>query len=92
MNESEREREHLAEAIVTAWRDDAHRAQLVADPVRVLRDAGLPLPSDCTVTVLENPDRVSYVAVPRPEELTAGELDEDELQLAQEGNGGNGGY
>jgi len=73
MTESEKHRGVVAEATVKAWKDEAYRARLLDDPAGVLQDAGLELPAGCKVTMLENTGGVVHVAIPRLEDMAAGE-------------------
>ncbi len=82
MSEHENERVVVGGAIVRAWRDEAYRRQLLGDPATVLREAGLELPAGCRVTVLEDTDAVAHVAVPRAEDLTAGQKERFAAELA----------
>jgi uncharacterized membrane protein YgcG len=82
MSEHENERAVIAGVIVGAWRDDSFRTRLLDDPVRVLEEAGLVLPADCRVTVLEDTPTVRHVAIPRLEELVAGERERLMAELA----------
>ena len=40
------------EVIVRAWTDEDYMAQLLADPLPLLRDAGFEVPEDATVSVM----------------------------------------
>jgi hypothetical protein len=53
--------------IARAWRDPAFKAKLIADPKAVLQEAGVTLPADITVQVLENTDtHMHFVLPPKP--------------------------
>ena len=82
MSERENERVLTADVIVGAWRDDAYRERLLADPAGVLAEAGLQLPAGCRVTALENTGKVWHLAVPRLEDLAAGERERFGAELA----------
>ena len=82
MNERENERVVTADVIVGAWRDDAYRERLLADPAGVLAEAGLHLPAGCRVTALENTGTVWHLAVPALEDLAAGEKERFGAELA----------
>ena len=64
MKTSEQQRAAVAKVIVNAWRDKAYRNALLADPAGTLQGAGLALPQDAAVTVLEDRPGVAHVAVP----------------------------
>ena len=82
MSASENERVIAAEVVVNAWRDEAYRAQLMDDPAGVLKEAGLTLTAGCTVTVLENAPSVWHLAIPRLEDLAAGQKEQFAADLA----------
>ena len=81
MSESEKERVIAAEVLVNAWRDEAYRSRLLDDPVGILKEAGLSLPAECRVTVLENSPAVWHIAIPRLEDLAAGEKEQFMAEL-----------
>lgn len=83
MTESEKQRAVVAEATVRAWKDEAYRTRLLDDPAGVLRGAGLELPAGCKVTMLENTGSVAHVAIPRLEDMAAGEKDWFMAELAR---------
>jgi len=83
MSESEKERAIVAELIVNAWRDEAYREKLIGDPAATLKDAGLALPADCRVTVLEDTSTVSHISIPRLEDVAAGEKEQFMADLAR---------
>ena len=82
MGEREQERAVVAEAIVNAWRDDGYRERLITDGAAVLRDAGLALPADCRVVVVENGDGIWHLSVPRAEGAPDGEMQQFVADLA----------
>lgn len=65
MTDNEREVAVVAQVVANAWRDEAYRAALLADPAAVLADAGLNLGDGVDVTVLADTDEVRHLAVPR---------------------------
>jgi hypothetical protein len=82
MSESENDRVIVAELIVNAWRDEAYREKLIGDPAGALKDAGLALPADCRVTVLEDTGAVSHISIPRLEDMAAGGKEQFMADLA----------
>jgi hypothetical protein len=64
MSTPEQQRAAVAEVIVKAWRDDAYRSELLADPAGQLRAAGVVLPLGAHVTVLADRPGVAHIAVP----------------------------
>jgi hypothetical protein len=82
MSDIEQERAIIAEVIVTAWKDQAYREKLAADPAGVLMEAGLELPADCRVTVVENTGTVSHVSIPRLEDMAATDKEQFMAELA----------
>jgi hypothetical protein len=72
----------LDEAAAKALDDDNYRQALLADPTAVLRDAGLIVPDDLEVVVVENTQQRVYLALPArpPAEV---QLDVSEVDLTQ---------
>jgi hypothetical protein len=60
-----------------AWADEQFKQRLLADPVVVLRENGIPVPAGITVNVIENTDTVCNLTLPlKPDKaLTDDELD-----------------
>ncbi len=73
MGNADKDQTVAAEVIVAAWRDDAYRTSLLADPAGVLRAAGLTLPEGVSVTVLEETPNVTHLVVPA--EVSGSEAD-----------------
>jgi hypothetical protein len=82
MSQRDQERVIVSEAIVNAWRDDGYRERLITDVAGVLRDAGLQLPDECRVLVVENTDAIWHLTVPRREDPAGGELEQFVAELA----------
>lgn len=74
----------LAHVVVQAWRSDAYRQALVHDPHEVLlRDAGIEIPRDVEIRVVENTERVQYLVLPaKPAPPIAEEEAEHVLEAA----------
>ncbi len=83
MSESEKERVIAAEVIVNAWKDEAYRQKLIDDPAGTVKEAGLALPADCQVTVLESTSTVSHISIPRFEDMAAGDKEQFMADLAK---------
>jgi hypothetical protein len=83
MSESEQERVIAAGVIVTAWKDEAYRGRLIDDPAGVLREAGLTVPADCQITVLENTSTVSHIPIPSLEDMGVAHKEQFMAELAQ---------
>jgi hypothetical protein len=81
MSDIEKERVIAAEVLVNAWRDVAYRSKLLADPAGILRAAGLALPDECRVTVLENAPAVWHIAIPSLEDMAASEKEQFMAEL-----------
>ena len=82
MSDIEQERAIIAEVIVTAWKDQAYREKLAGDPAGVLREAGLELPADCRVTLMEDTGDVSHISIPRLEDMAATDKERFMAELA----------
>ena len=83
MSESEQERVIAAGVIVNAWKDEAYRRKLIDDPGGVLREAGLTVPADCQITVLENTSTVSHIPIPSLEDMGVAHKEQFMAELAQ---------
>ena len=81
MSTPDQQRAVAAEVIVRAWRDDAYRDALLADPAGTLQAAGVALPEHVSVTLLEDVPGVSHVAIPR--DMRAQESADFATELAQ---------
>ena len=64
MTDGDRDRVITAEVIAKAWKDDAYRNRLIADPNAVLTEAGIHVPEGATVTVLVNSAYLHHVVIP----------------------------
>jgi hypothetical protein len=82
VSDIEQEKAIIAEVIVTAWKDQAYREKLAGDPAGVLREAGLELPADCRVTLMEDTGDVSHVSIPRLEDMAATDKERFMAELA----------
>src|SRR5262249_51776509 len=72
-----------SKVIARAWRDPAFKAQLLADPVAALKQAGIPVPDGMTVKVVEDTNtQVHLVLPPKP----VGELSDEALDRVAAGN------
>jgi hypothetical protein len=66
VKDTDRNRAVLAEVIARSWRDSAFRASLKANPKQALITAGMQIPADVEVVLLENtPTMVHAVLPPR---------------------------
>jgi hypothetical protein len=63
--------------VARAWGDEAFKARLLAEPAAALVEQGIPVPPGVEVRVVENTDRVLYLALPPApaEELSDEQLD-----------------
>lgn len=52
------------EVISRAWSDPAFKARLEADPAAVLREAGVPVPKDMRIVLVENTPAVMHMVLP----------------------------
>jgi len=66
-----------AELVAKAWSDEGFKNRLKADPVGVLRQAGIQVPDGVQYEVVESTAQKTYIVIPpKPTE----ELAEDELE------------
>ena len=62
--------------IAKAWREPAFKAKLIADPRAILAEAGVSIPADVTVKVLEDTTtHLHFVLPPKP----TGQLSDEAL-------------
>jgi len=62
--------------IARAWHDDAFKKRLVADPVAVLKEAGVDVPPGQKIEVVENSEaKFHFVLPPRPTEISDEQLE-----------------
>ena len=65
------------QVVAKAWRDEAFKQRLHADPAGVLREHGIALPAGRQVRVVENTDQVTHVVLPaKPTGLSDEQLDQ----------------
>jgi hypothetical protein len=67
-----------SQIVVRAWRDDAFKTRLLANPNDVLKEMGLTPPHGMQVKVVENSDTV--VHLPLYAKPKSGELSEEDLR------------
>ena len=67
MTDGDRDKVITAEVIAKAWKDDAYRARLIADPESVLSEAGAKVPPGVNVMVLANSPTIANVVIPYAE-------------------------
>lgn len=67
MTDGDRDKVITAEVIAKAWKDDAYRARLIADPETVLSEAGAKVPDGLKVTVLANSPTIAHAVIPYAE-------------------------
>ena len=60
-----------SEVIAKAWSDPAFKARLKADPAGVLKAAGVPIPRDMKISVVENTPEVMHMVLPLPPEASS---------------------
>ena len=75
--------------IAKAWRDPSFKAKLIADPQGTLKQAGVSIPGDVTVKVVEDTDTHFHLVLPAK---PAGALSDEALDQAAAGAGTNCGH
>lgn len=60
------ETQQLQKLYARCWADDAFKQSLIADPANVLREAGVDIPADVSVSVVENTDTLFHLVIPQP--------------------------
>lgn len=81
---SDEERLAYAKVMARAWSDDAYKARLQEDPASVLKDAGIDIPPDINLKVVENTSSIRHIVLPAPP--PEGELAEEDLERVAGGN------
>ena len=74
--------QRFAAVVARAWRDAAFKRRLLADPMGVLRECGIPIPDGAEIRILEDTPECTYLVLPRP---PAEELDPRDLESAAGG-------
>ena len=65
------------QVVARAWRDEAFKQRLQADPAGVLREHGIAVPAGQQVRVVENTDQVMHLVLPpKPRDLSDEQLDQ----------------
>lgn len=64
MKTSDKNRAILAEQIARSWKDSAFRGELKAAPKKTLLAAGMDIPADMDVVILENTSSTLYAVLP----------------------------
>ncbi|MCP4578388.1 MAG: NHLP leader peptide family natural product precursor [Deltaproteobacteria bacterium] len=68
--------------IAKAWEEDEFRAELLADPMAVLKREKIAVPEGKTVRVVEETDEITHLVLPLPPE---GELSIEQLEAVAGG-------
>jgi len=74
--------------VARAWRDAAFKQRLLAEPVATLREAGIGVPDDVQVRVVENSDNVVHLIL---RAKPTGDLTDEELDQVAAARGAAGG-
>ncbi len=79
MSEYQTRQELESNLVAKAWQDDAFKQQLMSDPKSAIAEAGLSLPDDIKVEVIEETNRTFYLVIPQPpsqvDELSEADLE-----------------
>lgn len=71
MKGSDKNRAILAEVIAKSWRDDKFRGELKKSPKKTLQDAGMNVPADHEIVLLENKPNLVHAVLPARAEMAA---------------------
>ena len=72
--------------VAKAWEDEAFKADLLADPMRVFKDNGIEVPHGIEIRMVENTaDTMHFILPPEPSD----ELSDEQLAGAAGGGGIN---
>ncbi len=80
-HESWDQAKEYGKVVAHAWRDEAFKQRLIADPIAVLAAEGIEVPAGQQVRVVENTGQLTHLVLPVP----PGELSDDELDQAAGG-------
>ncbi len=69
----------IAKVIARAWRDSAYKAKLLSDPHAALAEAGLEVPAEIKLNVLEDTKDSTHLVLPAAPNKTNA-LSNDELE------------
>ncbi len=84
---SERNELIWGEVVARAWRDEAYKEQLLANPKQVLIEAGASIPEDLEIRIVSNTEGVRYLVLPpAPTTRTGQPLSEEALDLVAGGS------
>ncbi len=72
--------------VAKAWQDEAFKQQLMSAPKSVIAEAGLSLPDDIKVEVIEETNQTFYLVLPQPPSQIE-DLSEAELEFVAGGSG-----
>ena len=75
--------QNYAKVVTRAWTDGAYLAQLLNNPMPALMEAGIDVPDDMTMKVLENTDRELHLIL---QSQTVGLLSDEALDHLAGGN------
>jgi hypothetical protein len=78
-------REVLDRVIEAAWKDQAFKTLLLADPKAALKQINVPVPDGITVEVHEDTGKTFHLVIPRDPAVS--ELSDDELEAVAGGGG-----
>ncbi len=83
---SERNQLIWGEVVARAWRDEAYKEQLLANPKQVLSEAGASIPDDLEIQIVSNTENVRYLVLPLAPTTRSGQpLSEEALDLVAGG-------
>ena len=81
---SEQPNVQWGQIVAQAWRDEAFRKRLLADPAAVLKEQGLEVPPGVQVLVVEDTEQVIHLTLPR-QPASPGEVSDEELATVAAG-------
>jgi hypothetical protein len=70
MKDTDRNRAVLAEVVARAWREPAFRSSLKANPKQALTQAGMQIPANVEVVLLENTPTIIHAVLPPRTDMT----------------------
>jgi hypothetical protein len=85
MDRKRTQKEMFGDLMAKAWKDEAFKAKLLADPVKAMLDEGIPVPPGVKIQMHENTENVTHFVLP-PKPLA--EISDEQLERIAGGSTG----
>jgi len=81
MTKQQEYQQKWGQLVARAWSDEDFKRRLLAEPEAVLNEAGLNVVEGVQIKIMENTDRLAYLALPA--KPAAGDISEEQLAAAR---------